>query len=231
MTRSVALFAVSLAVGTSLPFAATESLRALTRNSVIRGPDGTVVQLHRAYSWRDRYDYNRAILLYELRLQQGQTGLVKPDINRRETIDVYLRNPVEDRVQIEEVRTEPVSTVDYVKSEEDVVGVDALTVEERAALARYVRVGKCWYHAKFTAGFYDLCLKLIRGKQAVRTTGFGTDLQSARVRGRVLLKGAASSRSRTLYEGLKDNRSQGRVSGYGKKGGRAGVGSSSSASR
>ena len=194
-TRSVALFVASLSVGATLPFAASQSMNAAfqTQGGTILGSDGTVVQLHRAYSWRDRYDYNRAIAIYEAYLQLGVKDLVKPDINDRSTIDVYLKNPVVPRVDVTPQSFDPISTKDYLKPEEDVIPTDALTKQERAALARSEKLGKCWSYPGFSANYWKLCKKFIKGKSILPTAGLQTDLVKTRATGRAAI--SSSSRS------------------------------------
>lgn len=222
--RYVAMFAVSLAAGVSLPFAVSQSLRAATQNAAFQTKDGTTVRLHRAVTPKDRQDYSRALQLYNTRLQNGETGLVKPDINNRKSIDFYLDHPVEDRVVVEPVRANPVSMSDYVKPPEDAVADDALSVKERAELARAAKVGRCWNFPGFSAGYMTLCKKFIEGKTPANTTGFGNDISNARIQQQAVLRGSVSSKA-NLFDGLIDNRS-GQRAPYGKRGGRAASSSS-----
>lgn len=217
--RYVAIFAVSLAVGTSLPLVASQSLRAATQNAAFQTKDGTTVRLHRAVTPKDRQDYGRALQMYNTRLQNRETGLAKPDINNRKSIDFYLDHPVEDRVIVEPVRANPISTSDYVKPPEDKVADDALSVKERAELARAAKVGRCWNFPGFSAGYMTLCKKFIEGKTPANTTGFGNDISNARIQQQAVLRGSVSSKV-NLFDGLIDNRSGPRAP-YGKRGGRA----------
>ncbi len=197
-TRAVALFVASLAIGTTLPLALNQSMNAYAIGDSITTSDGTSVKLHPSVTTKDRVDYGRAIDIYNLYLQQGKTGLIKPDINSRASIDFYLNiadpgRPVADELRL---RTEPLSTKDYVKPEEDVSPVDALSQQERAALLRSEKTGVCWNYPGFSKGFLALCQKFIQGKSIKRTTGFQTDLIYTRSNGRVLMRDTGNSSSR-----------------------------------
>jgi hypothetical protein len=229
-TRYVAIFVASLVMGAALPVAASSSMSALTPQGTYTTRDGVTVQLHRAYSFKDRYDFNRAVVIYNLYIQKGLTGLVVPDINKRDTIDFYLKNPVEDHVELEEVRTTPLSTNDYQPKVQDISAEDAISDAERAALQRAEKIGVCFRYPGFSTAYYVLCQKFIQGKKAANTVGHGNDIATARAVARSSLRGDPKTKPKTIFEGLKDNRSGPRVSGYGKKGGRS-AGSSSSSSK
>lgn len=210
-TRSVAIFAISLAFGSTLPFAANASLNAVVVGDVVRGTDGTRVRLHPSFTTQDRVDYRRAIDIYNVHLQEGKTGLIKPDINSRATIDFYLNNPGTGKIRGEPVQVEPLSTTDYVKPEEDVVFIDTLTQLERAALSRSEKVGKCWSYPGFSKSYYELCKKFIKGKTVRNTRGVQTDLIYTRTTGRSYLSVSSSSRATralapTYYERSPDIR-------------------------
>lgn len=224
--RSVAMFIASLVMGTTLPMAASQSLTAsyIQQDSILRTVDGVQVRLHRALSPRARLDYNRALQIYDILTQQGQKGLVKPDINDRETIDVYLNSNTEDRI-VEKVQSDPVSTTDYVKKQTDFLSEKELNQQERAALSRAMRIGRCDNYKGFSAGFMPLCKQLIQGRTPIHTVGFTSDIQNSKVKQRTALRGSVSSRA-NLYDGLIDNRSAPRAP-YGKSGGRAADSSSS----
>ncbi len=193
MVRSIALFVASLAVGTSLPFAADQSMKAM-----LQSDEGLVngvrmnVQLHKAYLSQDRYDYYRALDMYNVRLQNGEKGLKKPDINDPESMRFYLSAGTAETVRGEPIRTEPLSTTDYVKKADDVVSPDALPVRERKALAQAERTGKCFKYPGFSKQFDIECQKR-KGKKEIRTTGIQSDLQNAKIDARARLRGAATS--------------------------------------
>lgn len=225
--RSLVLFVVSVVVGTTLPLAASSSLLASTQGAALGRPDSAMVRLHRAVTQKNRQDHSRALQQYNTRLQKGETSLKKPDVNSRASIDFYLKNPVEDRVQVEPIRTDPVSTSDYVKPPEQKKADDAITVQERAELARAAKTGRCWNFPGFSAGYMTLCKKFIEGKAPANTMGFGNDISNARIQQQAVLRGSTSAKV-NLFDGLIDNRSGPRTP-YGKSGGRAADGSSSSA--
>jgi len=225
-TRSVVLFVASMVVGTALPLVASTSLLASTQGVALGRPDSATVRLHRAVTQKDRQDYSRALQMYNTRLQKGEKGLAKPDINSRASIDYYLKNPVEDRVQVEPIRTDPISTTEYVKPPEQKPADDALSVKERAELARAAKIGRCWNFPGFSAGYMTLCKKFIEGKTPANTMGFGNDISNARIQQQAVLRGSTSAKV-NLFDGLKDNRSGPRTP-YGKSGGRAADASSSS---
>ncbi|NOS67598.1 MAG: hypothetical protein HOO67_04520 [Candidatus Peribacteraceae bacterium] len=222
--RSVAIFIASLVMGTSLPMAASQSMQAsfISQDSILRTTDGTSVLLHRSYSLRDRYDYNEALQTYEILTQQGYKNLVRPDINDRPSIDVYLKSGTEDRIT-EEVRTDPVSTTDYVKVPVDLLSEKELSQQERAALSRAMRIGRCDNYKGFSEGYMPLCKQLIRGKTPINTLGLSSDIQNTKVKQRTMLRGSTSSKS-TLFDGLINNRTVPRIP-------RMGISSSSSSSR
>ena len=183
--RSTAVFLISVAVGIALPFAITKSMRALAIGSSIQTKDGTMIQLHEAATSKDSYDLNRAMRMYTILIQQGQTGLVKPDINSRASIDVYLKNSVTDYLPTQEKQTtEPISTTDYVKPVADVVDPKDLSRQERDAIVRSQKLGKCWQYPGFSKNYYTICQKFIRGKTEVRTMGIQNDLVTSRINSR-----------------------------------------------
>ena len=186
-TRSVALFIATFVMGTTLPFVAAQSLNGLALGDTLTGPDGVQTTLHAAYTTKDRVDYGRAIDIYNIYLQEGQTGLIKPDINDRATIDLYLNNPGTGKVRGEPLVTEPLSTKDYVPPEKDVSPIDALSQQERAALLRSEKTGVCWQYKGFSAGYMTLCQSFIKDKEVKRTTGLQTDLIYGRTTGRAFL--------------------------------------------
>ena len=218
-TRSIGLFVASLMLGISLPLASAPSLIASTQYS-------TAAHVRRTVTQKDRQDLSVALQMYAIRLQKGETGLVKPDINSRASIDFYLKNPVEDRILVKPIRTDPVSTSDYVKPPEESVADDAITVQERTELARAAKVGRCWNFPGFSAGYMTLCKKFIEGKAPINTVGLTNDIQNAKVLQQAVLRGSATGK-KNLFDGLKDNRSGPRTP-YGKNGGRAADASSSS---
>lgn len=197
-TRTIALFVATLAMGSALPLATSDSLQAFlpSRASTLLGTkdSGKAIELHRAASNRNRYDFHQAMRIYNLYLQKGLQAILKPDINVRSTIDFYLKNPTDDYVPTaQNSTTDPLSTSDYVGAPKDVTSSGALTDVERTTLNRYVKIGRCWQHKEFTKGFYELCLKLIEGKTPSRTTGLQTDLIKSRTTGREYLKGSSAS--------------------------------------
>lgn len=230
-SRSVALFVASLAIGTTLPLALNQSMNAYAIGDSITTSDGVSVRLHPSFTTKDRVDYGRAIDIYNLFLQEGKTGLLKPDINNRASIDFYLNNPGTGRPQMDELRlrTEPLSTNEYVKPEEDVSPVDALSQQERAALLRSEKTGVCWKYAGFSPGYMALCKKFIKGKATKRTSGFQTDLIYTRSNGRVLLRDTGSSSSRITAPLTVKDYNYNSTSSKGTT--RRGLGSSSSSSK
>lgn len=217
--RSVVVFVAALVFGAAFPVAATQVFSTLP-GSVLRTQDGTTIQLHRAYSLRDRYDYNRAVQKYEILLQQGAKGIIRPDINNRASIDVYLGNDVEDRI-VEPVRSDPLSTTDYVKIEADESSTEELSQKERAELSRAAKIGRCYNFPGFSSSFMTLCRKMIQGKAVLNTTGLTSDIQYYKVKQRTILRGSSSSKS-----SVKNYRTMPYVSGR-----RASSSSSSSTSR
>lgn len=195
-TRSVVLFIATFVMGTTLPFVAAQSLTGLALGDRITGRDGISTTLHAAYTTKDRVDYGKAIDIYNIHLQEGKTGLIKPDINNRASIDLYLNDPGTGKIRGEPIVTEPLSTKDYVPPAKDVSPVDALSQQERAALLRSEKTGVCWQYKGFSAGYMALCQSFIKGKEVKRTTGLQTDLIYGRTTGRIFLKngGAGSSK-------------------------------------
>jgi hypothetical protein len=226
--RSTALFLAFAVMGTTLPLAAAETLQGVTLGTYTTS-DGTVVQMHKAFSFRDRYDFNRATRIYSIYLQQGKTGLVKPDINDRSTIDVYINNPLPvDDFNVNTLGVKPVSTTDYVPKPVETNWND-LNDLERSTMSAYIKIGKCWLQPTFTKGFYELCTQMIRGKKVINTAGFGNDIQNTRASARSSLSAAISSKA-ALFDGVVNNRTGGRTTPYGRGGGRASASSSSSSS-
>lgn len=215
--RSVALFAISTVMGSTLPLAATQA-RFLYEQGTITTKEGTVVRLHRSYTARDRVDYKRALEIYEQYLQQGFTDLVRPIINERDTIDPYLLNPTDQNRDRSGDIFAPTSTKDYVAPEAQPLSKRALNDQERSALARSFKTGICWTYKQFSKEFDMLCRKLILGRTAVRATGFESDLMRTRAGAR--LKRGEIKQPKTLFDGLKDNRQGGRIVPRGKSGGR-----------
>lgn len=213
-TRTVAIFVAAVAMGTTIPFAGAGPL-----NALLLGQDGKTLELHKATT-KDRLDFKRALEIYGIMLQKGHEGLLKPIFGNRESIELYLNSGINERIEPEVVK-DPLSTTDYVKKPTDEVGVDALTVAERAALSQAAKVGKCWHYPNFSSNFDVLCQAHIKGRKTIRTTGLETDLKASRSKSRIQLRGAAvETPKRNLFDELKDNRSGGRVSPYGKNGGR-----------
>ncbi len=226
-SRSVGIFVASLVMASALPLVATQSMIAATQYSSYGTKDGTRVDVRRIVSPQDRLNYSNALQMYNTRLQNGEKGLQKPDINKRSTIDFYIKNPAVDRIE-ESLVTDPISTKDYVKPPEEKMADDAITVQERAELSRAAKTGKCWNFPGFSAGYMTLCKKFIEGKAVINTVGLTNDIHNAKVLQKAALWGSTSSK-KNLFDGLKDNRSAPRTP-YGKSGGRAADGSSSSRS-
>lgn len=195
-TRSVALFVATFVMGTTLPFVADQMMTGLALGDTFTGVNGVSTTLHAAYTTKDRVDYGRAIDIYNVYLQEGQTGLIKPDINNRASIDLYLNNPGTGKIRGEPIVTEPLSTKDYVPPEKDVSPVDTFSQQERAALLRSEKTGVCWQYKGFSAGYMALCQKFIKGKEVKRTTGFQTDLIYGRTFGRDFLKNGGMATSK-----------------------------------
>lgn len=194
LRRSVALFAASFVVGTTASMGAAPALRAAFQYQGMNlgTKDGTTVQLRRTYTSKDRADYRKAVEIYNLYVQQGKTDLVKPDLFDRETIDLYLKNPPVVNRAPDDDRSDPLSTTDYVKTERDTVSTMQVSDEERQTLQKFIKVGKCWQVPKFSAGFYELCQRLVQGKDVKRTTGFQSDIVKIRSDVRTVRKAAAS---------------------------------------
>ena len=193
-TRSVALFVASMTMSATLPLAASQSWTGLSIGDSMVAPDGTTVRLHMAYSTKDRVDLGKALEVYNLLLQQGKTGLTKPDINSRASIDFYLTysdGPV--RPTMAPVDN-PLSTKDYVPPVKDVSPVDSLSQQERAALLRSEKTGVCWRYPGFSTDYMTVCQKFIQGRTVLRTTGLQNDLVNSRTTGRqYLLRGGSRS--------------------------------------
>ncbi|MSR87153.1 hypothetical protein EXS70_03210 [Candidatus Peribacteria bacterium] len=188
--RSVVLFVASLVMGTTLPLAVGQSFNAYAVGDRVIGSDGSTVRLHRAaITTQERMDFYNAIDIYSSYLQQGRTDLIKPNINDRASIRFYLMNPGTGKVQSLPKVTDPLSTKEYMKPEADVSPVDELNKQERAALLRSEKVGKCWSYPGFSKNYYTLCQKFIKGKQKKNTTGIQTDLIYTRSTGRRFLFG------------------------------------------
>lgn len=193
-TRSVALFVASMAIGTTLPLAASQSWSGLALGDTMISPDGTAVRLHMAFSTKDRVDYGKALDVYNTLLQRGKTGLTKPDINSRTSIDFYLNYDDGTVAPTMAPIDTPLSTNDYVPPVKDVSPVDSLNQQERAALLRSEKTGVCWVYPGFSAGYMTLCQKFIVGKKVMRTRGFQNDLVESRTTGRqYLLRGGSQS--------------------------------------
>lgn len=214
--RSIALFTASLAVGVTLPLATTHALYSYEQTTVT-GQDGREVQLHRSYTARDRRDYRRAMEIYDQYVQQGVQDLVKPNINDRATIDIYLENPTgPDRDKSDEI-SNPVSIKGYTAPTQEKLSTATLTKQERAALQRSLKLGRCWNFQNFSPGFMEICLQFIKGKETSRTTGFETDLKALRGK----LNKSSSSRARASASSAPRNyRDEGRIVPRGKSGGR-----------
>lgn len=210
--RSVVLFTASLIFGAAFPVAATYSVD--KQGSVLQTQDGTTISLTRTYSLRDRYDYNRAILKYDVLRQQGVQGLIRPDINNRSSVEVYLEDGIVDTIQVEPIRTDPLSTTDYVKSPTDVTSTEELSQLERAELSRAQKVGRCYWFPSFSTSYMTLCRKMIQGRKQLNTRGLINDLYYYQIKQKAILYGSSSSpKPRSIFEGLKDNRSGPRTTG------------------
>ena len=220
--RSTAIFAVSLVVGTIIPLSVTHALFSYEQTT-IKGADGREVQLHRSYTTRQRQDHKRALEIYDQYRQQGLTNLVKPDINDRATVEIYLRNPTGPDRNKEDDRVDPVSTTDYVKPVESVSSRE-LSDLERKALQRAVKLGACYNYPKFSEAFHTLCKQMVlQTPHEIRPVGFESDLMYTRARG---FSGNRSSAVRAAqYQNLPDNRGGGRIVPRGKSGGRHRTGS------
>src|SRR3990167_9420143 len=140
--RTIGIFVASLVMGTTLPLVTSASLLASTQETFTRAKDGTTFTIRRSVTQKDRKDYSNALRIYNTRVQNKEQGLTKPDVNNRASIDLYLNNPVVDRV-VETIVTEPISTSDYVKPTVEKKADDAISVQERAELSRAAKLGKC----------------------------------------------------------------------------------------
>ena len=194
LQRSVVLFVASVVVGATTALGTTPALRAAFQYQGMNlgTKDGTTIRLRRTYTAKDRADYRRAVEIYNLYVQQGKTDLVKPDLFDRATIDLYLKNPPVVNRAPDDDRADPLSTADYVRPEKDVVSTQEISDAERKTLQKFVKVGKCWQMPKFSAGFYELCQRLIQGKEVKRTTGFQSDVVQIRGNVRAVRKAAGS---------------------------------------
>ncbi len=219
-TRSVAVFVASAAVGTIMPVALASSLTAsyLHEGASYTTSDGTQVRVRRVITAKDRLDFNKAMAVYNSYRQQGKPNLVMPDINDRKTIEIYLRVPVISTRKNTGAPDNPVSIKDYVPPPTDFVDTTALSREERIALQRSEKVGKCWHYPQFSEGFYELCLQMIKGKTPVDTSGFENDLIQTRQSGRASLSSSSVSSSKgfTTIKGY-DYRSSSSSSAIGRR--------------
>ncbi len=202
--RSIGIFVASLSVGASIPLAASQSLTGMfqSQGATMYSSDGTPVQLHKAYNSKDRADYSRALDIYKNFLQQKKTGLVVPNINDRKTIDIYLNDPAgSTRIYVDPVVADPVSTKDYKKPVEEIPDPRDLSRQERDALARSQKVGKCWEYPGFSAGYMAYCKKLIQGKPQIHTGGIQSDLIKTRATGVSRLSSSSSAKSPSTIKG------------------------------
>ena len=195
LERSVSLFLASVIVGTTTTLGTAPALRAAFQYQGMNlgTKDGTAIRLRKTDTTKDRSDYRRAVEICSLYIQQGKKDIIKPDLFDRATIDLYLKNPPVSNRAPDDDRSEPISTSDYVKPKKDVLSTREISDEERKTLQQYVKVGKCWHVPKFSAGFYDLCLQLIQGKEAKRTTGYESDIVKIRTDVRNVRKAASSA--------------------------------------
>jgi hypothetical protein len=136
-------------------------------------PDGTAVELRRSFTLRDRLDLSRAMEIYREYVRQGLDGLIKPTIDNRESIDVYLHHAFPSRQ--EQTKSDPVSTDDYIKKETDVVTGQSISRQQRVLLRQSERLGKCWRGTLLTTQMYALCQQFIDGKDAQRSVGLESD--------------------------------------------------------
>ena len=179
---SIAAFTLTALIGASIPYVVSGSMHAtyLSEDNTITTSDGTRVPIHRATNTRSRVEFNQAMLKYNALTQLGRKNLPYPDINYPKTIDYYKGITLPRVQQKEDISATPLSTKDYVPPAADVQFVEEISVEERGALLRAEKIGRCDYYKGFSAGYMAICKKFIAGKKKVDTTGLGNDIQFSR---------------------------------------------------
>jgi hypothetical protein len=140
------------------------------------------VDIDRTHTKRDRLDYDRAMDIYREYVRQGVEGLIEPNINDPESIDLYLMHSYPPRMMKEQ--GDPLSIKGYVKKETDVITTQTLSRKQRTALRSSSRVGKCWRDPLLSSKLYALCLQMIKGKKEVHPAAFESDTAPSRTRGK-----------------------------------------------
>ncbi len=170
---------IALLVGAYVPLAFGQTaVAAVSKESIIRSQQSSSL-LHRAYTVQDRRDFNAALEIYREYLRQGVTDLIRPSITDRDSIDVYLRHPLEpDRDVSKRALEVPSAPKDYVPPVQDLYSEKELTSLQRSTLQRAVRIGRCWDFPQFSAGFAQLCRKLVKNAIVLDTSGLRSDIQA-----------------------------------------------------
>lgn len=178
--KTTMVLAASLFVGAYVPLAFGQSGSVfIPKETLLRTISSTPVRLHRAYTVQERRDFVKAMEIYREYVRQGMKDLIRPAVDDRESIDLYLENPLEpQRDFTERPQLEPAAPKGYVRPVQEFFSEKELNAEQRATLQRAVKIGRCWNFPQFPESFDELCKKLIKGTKEIRTIGVQSDLQT-----------------------------------------------------
>lgn len=181
--KTVAILATALLVGAYVPLAFGQSGSVFDSKESIISKSITSVSRERAYTTLGRRDFQKAMEIYREYVRQGMRDLVRPTVSDWRTVEIYLNNPLEPaRDHTDRVQQRPASPKGYLHAEEEFFSERELSEQQRAALQRSVKTGRCWHYPEFPAGFAALCRKMIRGTTELNTSGLQNDIQALKER-------------------------------------------------
>jgi len=148
----------------------------LTTTALVRSQDDTGIHLesvvnitekaleHRVERRAQDRRYWRAMNVYREFLRQGETNLVRPDINDTSTVDPYLSG----NILLQGAAPVDVTAVTAEEGDNVFEQYDMLLERERDLLDGYVQMGYCPQSLQrlFRNGFYEFCIEYLTAMKA-----------------------------------------------------------------
>lgn len=124
-----------------------------------------VAKSDRQVQAQKRHRYYKAMEIYRDELKAGKTDIPKPDINDPATVAYYLDGK---EIPKKEEASSSSEATEHAAAESTQVKIQRLPRDQRALLLQLENQRNCPYSLRsYAAGFYELCLSLIKGKEPV----------------------------------------------------------------